>query len=183
MWHTVPFAHKDSYVLDVLAEILSTRTGRLFKGMVLGSKIATDASAGQDSKKWAGLFDISAECSEGHTPQQVEQGIYAELDKLKKDEVPAEELQKVKNNFAAHEYRRLSSNMPILMYLINDEGHGDWREINNAGKKIQAVTTSDIKRVANEYFRKDNRAVAVYTRKGAKADKGQKVAAHVEEKK
>ena len=57
-------------------------------------------------------------------------------------------------------------------------------EINNAGKKIQMVTASDVKRVANEYLRKDNRSVAVYTRKGAKADKAVKpVAAHVEEKK
>jgi predicted Zn-dependent peptidase len=182
MWHTVPFAHKNSYALDVLAEILSTRTGRLFKGMVLGSKVATDASAGQDSKKWAGLFDISAECSEGHTPREVEQGIYAELDKLKTDEVPPEELQKVKNNFAAHEYRRLSSNMPILMYLINNEGLGDWREINAAGKKIQAVTASDVKRVVNEYFRTENRSVATYTRKGAQPA-AQKATAQTEEKK
>ncbi len=184
MWHTVPFAHKDSYALEVLAELLSNRTGRLFKGMVLGSKVASDASAGQDSRKWAGLFDINGEAAEGHTPLEVEQGVYAELEKLKKDEVPAEELQKVKNQFAAHEYRRLSANSPILMYLIGDEGHGDWREINNAGKKIQAVTTSDVKRVANEYLRKDNRSVAVYMRKGAKAEKAVKpVAAHVEEKK
>jgi predicted Zn-dependent peptidase len=185
MWHTVPFAHKDSYVLDVLAEILSTRTGRLYKGMVLGSKIATDASAGQDSMKWQGLFDISAECGEGHSPKEIEDGIYAEIEKLKKDEVPAEELQKVKNNFAAHEYRRLSSNMPILMYLIQNEGLGDWREINAAGKKIQAVTASDVKRVANEYLKKENRAVGTYTRKGAKPakTKTQKVAAHAEEKK
>jgi predicted Zn-dependent peptidase len=182
MWHSVPFAHKDSYALDVLAEILSNRTGRLYKGMVIGSKVATDASAGQDSKKWAGLFDISGEASEGHTPQEVEQGIYAEIDKLQKDEVPAEELQKVKNQFAAHEYRRLSSNMPILMYLINDEGHGDWREINNAGKKIQAVTAADVKRVANTYFRKDNRAVATYVRKGGKPA-AQKPSIHAEEKK
>ena len=127
MWHTVPFAHKDSYALEVLAELLSNRTGRLFKGMILGSKVASDASAGQDSRKWAGLFDINGEAAEGHTPLEVEQGVYAELEKIKKDEVPAEELQKVKNQFAAHEYRRLSANAPILMYLISDEGHGDWR--------------------------------------------------------
>ena len=33
------------------------------------------------------------------------------MDKLKNEEVPAEELQKVKNNFAADEYRRLSANI------------------------------------------------------------------------
>jgi len=130
--------------------------------------------------KWQGYFDISAESSEGHSPKEVEEGIYAEVEKLKKDEVPAEELQKVKNQFAAHEYRKLASNSPILMYLINNEGLGDWREINAAGKKIQAVTVSDVKRVANEYLRKENRNVATYTRKGAKS---QKAVAHPEVKK
>jgi len=45
------------------------------------------------------------------------------------------------------------------------EGEGDWREINEAGPKIQAVTAADVKRVANTYFTKENRAVAIYTRK------------------
>src|SRR6266702_1652862 len=74
-------------------------------------------------------------------------------------------LQKVKNNFAAAEYRRLSSNMAILMHLIQNDGEGDWHEINNAGPKIQAVTAADVKRVANKYFTKENRCVAIYTRK------------------
>ncbi|MDQ5872641.1 MAG: hypothetical protein M3547_10620, partial [Acidobacteriota bacterium] len=77
----------------------------------------------------------------------------------------AEELQKVKNNFAAAEYRRLSANFPILVQLIQSEGRGDWREVNEAGTKVQAVTAADVKRVANRYFTKENRAVAVYTRK------------------
>ena len=79
--------------------------------------------------------------------------------------MPAEELQKVKNNFAAYEYRRLTSNMSILMQLIFNDGLGDWREINEAGPKHQAVTAADVKRVANTYFTKENRTVAIYTRK------------------
>ena len=58
------------------------------------------------------------------------------------------------------------------MHLIQNDGEGDWREINEAGPKIQAVTAADIKRVANKYFTKENRAVAIYTRKaGTAADK------------
>lgn len=167
LWHTVPFGHRDAYSLSVLTQILSTRTGRLFKGLILGSQIATETWAQQDTRKWAGYFNIGGEAKEGHTPEQVEQGLYAELEKLKKEEVPTDELQKVKNNFAANEYRRLSSNTPILMQLIHDDGHGDWREINDANAKIQAVTAADLKRVVNEYFTKENRAVAVYTRKAA----------------
>jgi predicted Zn-dependent peptidase len=174
LWRTVPFGHKDSYALDILAQLLSGRTGRLYKGLVLGKEIATEAGAGQDSRKWAGSFNISAECKEGHTPDEVEAGIYAELEKLQKEEVPAEELQKVKNQFAAGEYRRLSSNMAILFQLIGNDGLGDWREVNEAGPKSQAVTAADLKRLANTYFTKENRAVAIYTRKpgtgGAEVD-------------
>jgi len=172
-WHTVPFGHRDSYALFVVGQILSTRTGRLYKGLVLGSEVATETFAYQDSRKWAGLFNAGGEAKDGHTPQEVEQGIYAELEKLKRAEVPADELQKVKNNFAAGEYRRLSSNNPILMQLINYDGRGDWREINEAGPKVQAVTVGDVKRVVNEYFTADNRSVAIYTRK-AKPTKEEK---------
>lgn len=166
-WHTVPFAHRDSYALDILAELLSGRTGRLYKGLVLGSEVATDAQASQSSYKWAGYFTVAGEAREGHKPEEVEHGIYAAFEKLKSETVPAEELQKVKNNFAAAEYRKLSSNYAILMQLIFNDGLGDWREFNHAAAKYQAVTADDVKRVANEYFAKENRAVAIYTRKAA----------------
>jgi predicted Zn-dependent peptidase len=164
LWHTVAFQHRDSYALDILSELLSTRTGRLYKGLVLGSGVATELWAQQSSMKWEGMFNAGGEVKEGHTPAEVEQGIYDNLEKLKQEEVPPEELQKVKNNFAAAEYRKLSSNYPILMHLIRNDGSGDWREINEAGPKVQAVTAADVKRVANTYFTKENRAVAVYTR-------------------
>jgi predicted Zn-dependent peptidase len=164
-WHTVPFGHRDSYALEILAQLLSTQTGRFYKGLVLGSGVATDAGASQNSMKWAGFFDASGEAATGHTPEEIEKSLYAEIEKLQRDEVPAEELQKVKNNFAAAEYRKLNSNMSILHQIIWNEGEGDWREINNFNAKVQAVTAADVKRVASEYLTKDNRAVATFTRK------------------
>jgi predicted Zn-dependent peptidase len=165
LWHTVPFGHKDSYALEIMSQVLATRTGRFYKKLVLGGAVATDIYAEQSSQKWAGYFDAGGEAREGHTPEEVERGIYVEIDRLKNEPVPPEELQKVKNNFAAAEYRRLSANYPILMHLIQDEGEGDWREINEAGSRIQAVTAADIQRVTRNYFTKENRAVAIYTRK------------------
>jgi predicted Zn-dependent peptidase len=166
VWRTVAFGHPDSYALRVLAQLLSGRTGRLYKGLVLGRQIATEAYGQQLSYKWDGLFNAGGEVKDGHTPQEVEQAIYEELDRLKTEEVPAQELQKVKNNFAAAEYRRLAGgNHPILMQLIMNEGLGDWTEINNSGPKIQAVTAADIQRVARKYFVKDQRNVLIVTRK------------------
>lgn len=169
LWHTVPFGHRDAYALEVLAQLLSGRTGRLYKGLVLSNEVATSVYANSDNRRWAGLFNIGGEAREGRTPGDVEQAIYHELQRLQQDEVPAEELQKVKNQFAAAEYRKLTSNFAVLYQLIFNEGFGDWREINEAGKKIQAVSAADVQRVANEYFTRENRTVATYTRKPSSA--------------
>jgi predicted Zn-dependent peptidase len=166
-WHTVPFEHKDSYPLRVMAEILATRTGRLYKGLVLSSKVATEIYAEQESQKWAGAFTAGGTAAAHKAPEDVEHGVLAEIEKLKKEPVPPEELQKVKNEFAAGEYRRLSSNMAILHQLIMADGAGDWQEINNAGPKIQAVTAEDVMRVTKKYFTKENSFTGIYTRKAA----------------
>jgi len=167
-WHTVPFGHRDAYALNILAQILSTRTGRLYKGLVLGKQVATEVQAGPDTRKWHGMFYVSGEAKEGHTPEEVEQAIYAELEKLKNEDVPENELQKVKNNFAAYEFRKLTSSMSILMQLIQSDGLGDWREVNTAGARHQAVTAADVRRVVRKYFTKENRNVGIYTRKAEK---------------
>ena len=167
MWHTVAWQSKDSYALEVLAQILSTRTGRLYKNLVLGNGTATEVYANQGSQKWAGYFNAGGEAKDGHKPEEVEQGIYDNIEKLKKEEVPPEELQKVKNHFAAGEYRKRTSNFAIMYQLMLNDGEGDWREVNQSNARIQAVTAADVKRVANQYLTKENRTVAVYTRKGA----------------
>ncbi len=165
LWHTVAAGHRDSYALEVLDQLLNGRTGRLYKGLVLGRQIATDAGAGLQNRKWAGLFAVSAEAKEGKSLDEVEAALYAELDRITKEPIPPEELQKVKNQFAAAEYRRLTSTFGILYRLIHAEGVGGWREINEAGPKIQAVTVEDVQRVAAKYLVKENRAVARFTRK------------------
>ena len=169
-WHTVGFQHRDSYPLQVLAQILNGRTGRLYKGLVLPENaVATKAQAGQNPQKYAGSFGAEAECKEGKSPEEAEKAIYAELEKLKNEPVPAEELQKVKNNFAANSFRRLSTNMAILIQLMINDGEGDWKELNEGPKKIAAVTAADVQRVAKSYLTKENRLVALYTRKGGAA--------------
>jgi len=147
-WHTPAFGHKDTYALSVMSKILTGNTGRLKKELVLKSKLSTDTFAWTRGMHYAGQFNAGGEVADGKDPAAVEAAIHAVIEKLKTAPVPAKELQKVKNNFAAAEYRRLSSNHPILMQIIRNEGTGDWRELNTAGAKLQAVTAADIQRVA-----------------------------------
>lgn len=164
-WHTVAFQHRDSYALEVLQQLLNGRTGRLYKGLVRGQQVATEVYANQDSKKWAGSFGLGAEVKDGHKPETVENALYAELEKLRTEPIPPEELQKVKNQFAAGEFRKLSANFPIFVGILQNEGLGDWNEINEGGRKIQSVTAEDVQRVIGKYLKRENRVVAIYTRK------------------
>jgi predicted Zn-dependent peptidase len=174
LWKSAGFGHKDNYALQILGQILSTRTGRLYKGLVLNNQIATDAEAGQHAMKYAGVFYGYGEAAEGRTPAEVEAAIYKEIEKLQGEEVPPQELQKVKNNFAAAEYRKLGSNMAILHHLIRTAGSGRWQEINEAGAKLQAVTAADVRRVARQYLTKENRTVCTYIRKAGAAPEAAK---------
>ena len=89
-----------------------------------------------------------------------------------------QELQKVKNQVAADSYRRLQSNFFLLVQMAYAESGIGWREINEAPKKLQAVTAADIQRVARAYFDVTNRSVATYRRKaGAAAPEDPELAA------
>lgn len=173
-YHTVPFRHADSYALDMLAGILNGRTGRLYKSMVEGSQIASSTSAQQDSRKIAGAFSFSGETKGEGTPAQIEQEWYTQIKRLQDNVVGIDELQKVKNQVAADSYRGLQANFRLMLGLAFSEALGDWTEINEQPKKLQAVTAEDIQRVARKYFAESNRSVATYLRKasaaGASAD-------------
>jgi len=168
-WHAVPFEHKDRTVVDLVSDVLSGRTGRLYKGLVAGRQIANETSAVVDLKRYEGDFQIECTVKEGKEPAAVEQAIYEEVDKLKADPLPAEELEKVKNQAKANAFRRLSSPFYIAFQLLVYDGLGDWRYINTYAQEVDRVTAADIQRAAQTYFTKENRAVGVFLRKAGGA--------------
>ncbi len=166
-WHGVPFVHKDAPALDLLSDVLSGRTGRLYKGLVLGRQVANEANANADFKKYAGTFQVECVVKEGKDPAAVEQAVYEELEKLQTELVPADELQKVKNQAKANAYRRLSSPFFIMVQLLVYDALGDWKYINTSADQTDAVTAADLERVAKEYLAKENRTVGVFLRKAS----------------
>ncbi len=168
-YHTVADGHPDAFALNILGSILSGRTGRLTKSLVLQQAVANSANASQDSRKYEGLFEMSAVAKPGKTPEEVEQALYKELEKLQKDLVDAQELQKVKNQYAAGVFRGLQSNFGLMAQLLLRDNIRGWETINTDPPRHQAVTPEDIRRVANAYFKPENRTIAIYNTKKAPA--------------
>jgi predicted Zn-dependent peptidase len=173
-YHTVADGHPDSFALDILGSVLSGRTGRLYKSLVLQQQVANSAGAGQDSRKYEGLFEISGVAKPGKAPEEVEQALYKEIERLQKEPVDANELQKVKNQYAAGVFRGIQSNFGLMVQLLFRDNTRGWETINTDPSRHQAVTPDDIRRVANTYFKPENRTIAIYYTKkkaeGAKED-------------
>ena len=171
-YHTVADGHQDEPPLMILADLLNGRTGRLYKTLVLDQSIANSASASHEGRKYEGLFELRGIAKPGKTPEEVEKALIQELEKLKKEPISEHELQKVKNQNAAADFRRLQSNFALMFQLlIRDSGRG-WQYINTDPKLLQAVTAADVMRVADTYFTPENRTVATYyTKRTAGADR------------
>jgi predicted Zn-dependent peptidase len=164
-WHTVAYQHKDVPVLLVLRNLLDGDTGRLKRNVVLGSGLATSTRVDSDNRKYEGMFQIQADCKEGHTPEELEQGVEAEVDKLAKESVTSDELQSAKNRYLTSTFRQLTSNFQVMVRLGTADGRGTWQDADRIDREVLGVTAADVQRVAQTYFTKENRAIAIWTRK------------------
>ena len=163
-YHSVRDGHVDEPALVVLGQLLSGRTGRLYRSLVEEQEVATRASGGQGGFQFEGMFELRGTARQGRTPEEVEEAIYAEIERLQTEPVGERELQKVKNQNAADTFRGLRSNFGLMMQLLIREGNRGWEHINTDPALYEAVAAADVMRVANTYFKPETRAVAVYYR-------------------
>ena len=164
-YHTVRDGHVDEPALVVLGQLLSGRTGRLYKSLVEEQQVATSASASQAGFKFEGMFELRGTAGQGKSPEEVEQALYAELERLKTEPIEDRELQKVKNQNAASNFRDLRGHFQLMMQLLMRENNRGWETINTDPPLYDAVTAEDVLQVANRYFTQDNRAIAIYYRR------------------
>ena len=172
-YHRPAATHPDSPTYDVISMLLSSgRTSRLYRSLVRDKKIAAQASGfnGFPGEKYPNLFVAFAVTTPGHTADELATGIRAELDRLKNEDVPADELASVKTRVKAGLVRRLSSNSGLAEQLASYQTlYGDWRALFREVEAIDKVTPADIRRVANATFTANNRTVGKIERVDAAA--------------
>ncbi|MGA7827425.1 MAG: pitrilysin family protein [Geobacteraceae bacterium] len=162
-YHKPTIPDRDDYTFDVISMLLADgKNSRLYKKIVVEKQLASDVSDfyGPGSR-YPNLFVIAATPRSPHTTQEVEQAIYGELEKLKKEPVSQRELQQVLNKLEADEIHALSSNGGIAYRLTEYESvAGTWRYLTEHRAKVAKVTPSDVMNVARKYLVPNNRTVA-----------------------
>lgn len=162
-FHKPSLRHPDNAVFDAVQDVLSTgRTSRLYRSLVQDKKLAVEAGGfpGFPGEKYPNLFLFYAFATAGHTNEESEQAMLAEIERLKTELVSEEELERVKRRARAQLVRRLSSNSGLAEQLASYQVlTGNWRNLFRQLDAIDKVTREDIQRVAKTYFTDRNRTV------------------------
>ena len=162
-YHTPVFPHEDSYALNVLNLILSGgKSSRLYTSLVYEKKIALNVEADYDGFNIDPyLFFLDATAPPGKDIKEVENALYAEIEKIKKEPPSEREVQKAKNRIESSFIMEQDSIYLEAMKYGIFEMLGDWRLIDRYLEGIRKVTREDVVRVANRYLKEDNRTVGI----------------------
>ncbi len=168
-WHMPQFSHPDIAPLDVLSDILARGRTSRFNKNITEAKLGR-ATASVAWSRYPDLFNCSITPLGNHTVDEVMTAVLAEIDRLKTEPVQQWEIDKIKSQTDADFIRSLSSNEWLAGQLANMEAlAGNWHYLIDYRDEIKRVTPEDIMRVANKYFTKTNRTVAVLVSPSTKA--------------
>jgi len=162
-YHTPGALHQDYYALQILNSILSSgNSSRLYSSLVDEQQKATTVFSDFNPTFDPHLFSVGAIVNQGIEYEDLEAGIYSELEKIKNEGITEKELQKIKNQKLMEFYSQVetidgkSDNLGTYEIFF-----GDYKQMFKAPENYSKVTVADIQNVAKKYLTKSNRTVGV----------------------
>jgi zinc protease len=154
-----PPADNDIYPLVVLSVALSHGiTSRLYQSLV-ETQLAVHVYTNTDQHRDPGLFNAVAMVRPGVEPKEVEDVILAELEKVAREGLTEDEVEKARQQIIAQQAYSSDGTYAIAVLLSEAEAIADWRFYKDYTANIARVTPADTARVARQYFTEDNRTV------------------------
>ena len=165
---TAPFAAAgDAVALDVLAGLLNSRSGRLYRDLVVGEgRVAFAASAEHVSRRLGGYFAVRIEAGEGIGPEELIPAWDRLLGRLRTARAGNAELERVRRQLLTDSWRQLEQDAGLAHRLAAAEALGGWRQLTEWLDAAAAVSAPDLERVIDRYLRPADRAVLSLTRTG-----------------
>ena len=151
------------YEMDLVSDILSRgNSSRLHRNLVKDKQLFSEIHAYNMGSSDSGMFVVEGKPLENVSIEDAEAAIWEELERIKNEWIPADELTKVKNKT---ESTMVFSEMSLLdkaMNLAQFELYGDADMLNHETEKYQAITAEQIQKQVQRVFRKENSSTLVY---------------------
>jgi zinc protease len=160
-YHITNDGNPDSYPLHIAAKLLSDgQTSRIYQKLVYEKQLAVAAFGSANLIEDPNLFYAVAIVQPGKSPQEVTDALIAELDRLRNEPISEHELQRTKNQFARDYILGRESNQQKAQTLAHALViHNDIKTADGEFEIFQNITTADVQRVAQTYFKPENRMV------------------------
>ncbi len=155
VWEGIRQYDKDEAALDVMSSILSGGRGsRLQSAMVFGQNpIAQQVFARNGTNEIGGLYQVIAVARPGKSLDEVEKAINTEIERLKKDGVTQEEINRVVNPREAQSIFGLETDLGTANRIVDYAAYvNDPNYFQQDLDRYMKVTPDDVKRVANKYL-------------------------------
>ena len=152
-WLIPPAPSADTIPLQVAAALLSEGdSSRLYQSLVYRGQVAQQVGAEADARVGPGLFTVYAILASGHTPDEAEKLLRAEIDRLATQPIPDAELAKVKTQLLTGQLKQRQTPMGLAFALgqatLID---GDPSHVNTDLAALQKVSAADVQRVLHTY--------------------------------
>jgi len=169
-YHTPAMGTEDYYAVDMLSTLLSQgQSSRLYKTLVDQKELAMQVALFPMPLEDPGVALMFALPNSGVDAKKLENAMDAEVEEVRNNLISDRELEKLKNQFESKIVKQNNSISRRAQNLARNYTYfEDTDLINHRLEKYMDVTKEDIKRVANEYFREDNRVVLYYLPKSQK---------------
>jgi len=160
-WRGPNAADPDTLVLDVLQYALSVgQSSRLTKSLVYAKELAISVSVDWSWRFDPGSFVVGLELKPGSDPKLAEAALYEELSRVAHEGLTDRELEKAKNNLAAHLLRELATNNGRAHALGTYEAMlGHWREGLALASRYETITADQVRAAAQKYLGDSRRSV------------------------
>lgn len=150
---------QDAYALTIIRSLLDSGiSSRLQDRLVRDRKLLTSVSVSYDPyNRGDSLFSISALPANGVSFEDAQKAIQAEVDALKTEDIPKHELERITTRFVSNLIYNQDSIASQAKMIGNLEVNGlSYRLMDELPKYYENVSMSDIQRVANNYFIREN---------------------------
>ena len=160
-YHITYDGHPDSYPLHITSKILSDgQSARILRELVYNKRLCVSAFGTGNLIEHPNLFFAVCIVQPGQTVAAAETAMIEEFEKLKREGVTMQEVQRAQNQFARDYILSRESNEDKARHLSHAAViHNDITTADGEFDIFMRTTPADVQRVAKTYFNQPNRMV------------------------